>query len=87
MKDKKVYKIRNKKTGKYSTGGARPTFSSQGRTWSSIGYLKKHYRLVRKENKNINVYANCEIVVFEEIGTMDLVDLLTKDEMIKEILD
>lgn len=39
---KSVYKIRNKTSGLFSTGGSSPGFTKVGKTWSTIGYLKSH---------------------------------------------
>jgi hypothetical protein len=49
MKEKKVYMIRNKLTGLYSTGGGThsPTcgFSKAGKMWATLGALKNHLRM------------------------------------------
>jgi len=41
---KYLYKIRDKKTGLYSTGGMYPGWGTKGKTWNSIGSLKCHLR-------------------------------------------
>ena len=45
------YKIRDKKTGLYSTGGSMPGWNRQGKCWSGIGYAKSSitsYRYYRR---------------------------------------
>ena len=68
-----VYKIRNK-DGKWSSGGADPTFNNVGKTWSRIGDVKRHIREViyhktamkTKWDKAKNVYRDCDLVYFIE---------------------
>lgn len=43
MTTSSVYRIRNGK-GLWSNGGARPSFSTRGKAWVSIGALKMHIR-------------------------------------------
>lgn len=43
----KVYKIRDSKTGLYSTGGTKPKWSKRGKVWVSLGALKSHLTLYR----------------------------------------
>jgi hypothetical protein len=38
----KVFKIRDKNTGLFSTGGCQPDFNKEGKTWMSIGHIKNH---------------------------------------------
>ena len=42
----KVYKILHKETGLYSKGGSHPSWSTKGKTWTSLGPLKAHIGLV-----------------------------------------
>ena len=44
---------------KFSNGGSSPHFTLSGKTWSSIGQLKNHLRLIRYTPE---VYDNCRIV-------------------------
>jgi len=40
-----VYKIRNKVTGLFSSGGQyNPIFNNSGKTWSKAGHVKNHIR-------------------------------------------
>lgn len=43
MSESSVYRIRNGK-GLWSNGGSRPSFSSRGKAWVSLGALKSHIR-------------------------------------------
>ena len=38
------YKIRHKKTGKFSTGGWRPSWTKSGKVWNEIHHLQSHLR-------------------------------------------
>ena len=39
-----IFKIRDSATGLWSGGGAYPYFSTKGKTWSNIRYVKTHLR-------------------------------------------
>lgn len=38
----KLYKIRHRETGLYSTGGQYPSWTRAGKTWSKLGTLRSH---------------------------------------------
>lgn len=74
----KVYKIRNKKTGLYSTGGMTPAFTKSGKTWSELAHLKNHLNQgiittwkwgdnneYVKLSLDFNQYKDCEIVIYK----------------------
>ena len=48
-----VYKIRDVHTGKFSTGGTFPSFTSTGKTWR-LGPLKTHFKLAHY-NRDIEI--------------------------------
>jgi len=49
MKDKlRFYKIRDSKTGLYSSGGMRPQFNKKGKVWTNIGHVKAHLISLKK---------------------------------------
>lgn len=54
------YKIRNPRTGLYSTGGSRPSWTKSGKTWTGIGHLRNHLGLVDPK-----IYAGCALVTLE----------------------
>lgn len=73
-----LYKIRNKKTGLFSTGGVAPRWTKLGKTWNSIGTFKSHLTLVgdRYESTwgedrfkglsiDTDIYKDCEVVEVE----------------------
>lgn len=41
----KIYKIRNKQTGLFSTGSCEPKWKKTGKIWKTIGALKNHLNL------------------------------------------
>jgi hypothetical protein len=43
-KDNRLFKIRSKTTGLFSTGGTSATFTTKGKTWTGMGPLKAHLR-------------------------------------------
>lgn len=57
----KVYKIRNKTTGKFSSGGSDPKWTHQGKVWQRINYLQNHLYSINK----IDFYNDAEIVEAE----------------------
>ena len=60
MSEQLAYKIRRETDGLYSSGGQHPIFTTKGKIWSKIRYLKNHLRLVKKER-----YDDCEIIVIK----------------------
>lgn len=54
------YKIRNIKTGLYSTGGTCPRFTKYGKTWKELHHVKAHLKLLDTHYTDIN---NLELVV------------------------
>lgn len=60
-----IYKIKNKKTGLFSKGGCKPTFSKHGKIWKTKGYLKSHLSLVKSYDECLWVYRDCKIVEYE----------------------
>lgn len=67
MKTKTFFKIRDKKTGLFSRGGVGPSWSVEGKTWSSIGAVKNHLlqftgsqRLSNRIEWNMGVHTYCQ---------------------------
>lgn len=44
MDNIKIYKIKDKDTGLYSTGGMEPSWTKRGKTWNQINFVKIHLR-------------------------------------------
>lgn len=43
-----VFRVKNLRTGLYSTGGGYPSWTKRGKLWTSKGALKNHLNLVRQ---------------------------------------
>ncbi len=59
-----IFKIRNNKTGEFSSGGAWPTFSKVGKTWTSTRSINSHIALF-KNDELLKRYKDCSLVAFE----------------------
>jgi hypothetical protein len=68
-----VYKIKNE-DGLYSNGEAgNIKWNKQGKSWTSIGYLKVHLIAVYNRNRpNFKKYKNCKIVRYEVVEAENL---------------
>ena len=88
-----LYKIRNKDTGLFSTGGIDPRWTKLGKTWNSIGTFKSHLTLVGdRYNSTYNdrykglsidtdIYKHCEVVEveFKECNVSDIKDFIEEN--------
>ena len=66
----KVLKIRNKKTGLYSTGTMHPKWTEYGKTWAGKGHVKAHLNQfvnAGRYNSYVDFYKDAEIVEVEVI--------------------
>lgn len=45
-----VFRVKNLRTGLYSTGGYHPHWSKNGKLWTSKGALKNHFNLANGES-------------------------------------
>lgn len=52
---KVYYKIRDKNTGLFSTGGVSPKWTKKGKVWTSEGHVKSHLTLLKEHHK----YRTC----------------------------
>lgn len=70
-----VYRIRNKITGEFSTGGTYPGWSKKGKLWTGKGPLSNHLGLVKPA-----VYKDADIVAYElveqEVGVESMQEFL-----------
>lgn len=84
----KVYKIRRKADGMFSTGGVFPDWNKNGKTWNTIGHIKNHLNMFNhvysyENGKSCYIditakhYSGCEIVEYElsiaEVSVKDVV--------------
>jgi hypothetical protein len=93
-REKVVYKIRNKQ-GFYSTGGMAPEFNATGKSWTSLGHIKSHFKQVDFDDpwsgmkrRAKEVYKGCTIVkvryVQEDVETFPIGDLFKQVEKAKK---
>lgn len=61
----KVYKIRDKNTGLFSTGGMRPKWNANGKSWTTLGYARSHIGQLNTDYTPADIYKNAEVVVAE----------------------
>lgn len=62
------YKIRKQMPNgeyRYSSGGMDPRWTTKGKTWSSVGYLKSHLKL-HSRNPDVD---NWEVIRIEMVET------------------
>lgn len=82
----RLYRIRRKEDGLFSTGGGNVYFTKQGKLWTNIGHIKSHLRAGMKNGKPMSVYKDCEIVEYEltelqVVDTTDVVQLMFEIEL------
>jgi len=83
-KDNRLFKIRSKTTGLFSTGGTSAIFTTKGKTWTGMGPLKAHLRQyfncqrdangVRNWRKLVNIIPEDWEVVEYSIEIVDKMD-------------
>lgn len=64
----KIYKIRNKETGLFSSGGSYAEWQTAGKTWKSLPNLKSHLSMYnyRYALESVQTFYNgSEVVEFE----------------------
>ena len=54
MKEIFLFKIRDKNTGLYSTGGMSPRWTKRGKTWNQLNHLKTHLRQFLQHPRKYN---------------------------------
>jgi hypothetical protein len=70
VKKEALYKIRDKRTGLYSTGGYSPNWTKKGKTWTNIGHVKNHIRQLNRLDK-VDDWELVELA-FVEVGRRPL---------------
>lgn len=71
----RVYKIRDKETGLYNTGGTGSYWSKQGRLWTGIGHLKQHLSSIThdhtpwRKRRSFTLPPGWELVEFDLVET------------------
>ena len=67
MTDPCIFKIRDRVTGLYSTGGSNPKFNKRGKAWGTLAHVRAHLALftARSYRPLPWSYNDCEVVTFE----------------------
>lgn len=80
----RMWKIRHKVTGLYSTGGTCPGWTKKGKVWRMLGHLKNHLAQVQDysgyRGYNTTDFQNWEIVelIITEVGTQPVEQMLVE---------
>lgn len=61
-----VFKIKNNKTGLYSSGSTRPDFTDKGKTWMTRGSVSGHLAQF-SENQIKRIYQDCSVVTMKMV--------------------
>lgn len=61
----KVFKIRDKNTGLFSSGGMRPKFVKQGKVWQQLRHVHAHIQQLTTNYTPADVYKDAEVVEAE----------------------
>ena len=67
MEELCFYKIRNKKSELFSTGGQSPKWNKNGKVWKTIGHLKAH--LGQDVFRRNSFYEEAEVVKYSVVET------------------
>lgn len=80
-----VYKIRDKNTGKFSTGGEMPRWNVKGKVWNRKSHIASHMLQLtgRYCRENMAFYRNAEIVEYE-VKTIEC-NILLIDQFVDDI--
>lgn len=81
------YKIKNKKTGLYKTGGSWNKWSRDGKLWTALGQIRAHLTMNLNGRIIHDALENWEVIEYEvrEIDYKNINDVI-KPEKIIEIL-
>ena len=93
MKEQKLYMIRRRKDGLFSTGGVWPTFATNGKMWRSMGSLNGHLSQVYSIQLSRGEDGRKSVLSIEKFADMthnpyyecDLVEVELKHEIVKDI--
>lgn len=62
-----MFKIRSRKTGLFSAGGAWPKWNTVGKVWKRKGDLSSHFTQLGNQGRTIYLEADAEVVVCETV--------------------
>lgn len=96
----KVYKIRNKETGEFSTGGAVPSWSKNGKVWTAKDNALKHIKRVwidcvwarYKKNKSLESLQFKEQIevaekAYDFVSKCELIEYQVVEHKITNVID
>ena len=88
---RRVFKIRNPRSGLFSAGGMWPSFTKRGKEWPSLGALKNHITQIAKNGTafhGLSVYNGCELLEItlteSSQGTHDLQAMIAETKATRE---
>lgn len=83
----KLYKIRNRETGLYSSGGQWPSWSRAGKTWTNLGPLRSHLaqHLGDKNYHKGTDMSQWQVVEIEvrEVAYREVHEMLSSQQMLR----
>lgn len=71
----KIYKIRHKTTGLFSSGGLYCKFTKTGKCWDSIKNVKLHLAMLEKASANVEV-VEYDLVESKVISIKDITNVI-----------
>lgn len=84
--DNRLFKIRHRDTGLYSTGGQWPSWTRAGKTWSNLGTLRSHLaqHLGDKHRRGTDMSA-WQVVEIEvrEVAHHSVHEMLSTGQMVR----
>lgn len=84
----KLFKIRHRQTGLFSTGGSSPRWEENGKLWKKKGFVTNHLSNAIGYKHAKGFYANAEIVEYEynpvAIAVYPIMDVITEKMELKQ---
>ena len=83
--DNRLFKIRHRHTGLYSSGGLYPSWTKIGKTWGSLRTLRSHLsQHIGNEYRKTDTSA-WQVVEIEirEVNLLELHEVVTAERMLK----
>lgn len=79
----KIYRIRDRRTGLWSSGGGAPKFGKRGKTWDSLAHVSSHISCVGRVREDVaDQYGHAEVVEYviteQESRTIDVMGLVDR---------
>jgi len=61
-----IYKIRHRCDGLFSTGGHYPKWEKNGKSWTKLGYLRRHLSEVGLARAR-QIYEDCDVIEYRMV--------------------